>query len=191
MIFVLNRFLIPITLAALTALAFSFLLGPLSSIHAQETPDQIEVGPGEECPEGYDPIGQTTDGGTICQIPVTPDPGDGGNGNGGENEDGIGSLRFPGIGHITLKVPSLSQLVGNLVLLAYFVAGLFFLIQLAIGGISWMNSGGDTKALEAARMRLMNALIGIVIVAASFVIAVIVTTALNINIFSGPISIGD
>ncbi|MEX0622068.1 MAG: hypothetical protein WD187_03750 [Candidatus Woykebacteria bacterium] len=92
----------------------------------------------------------------------------------------------PSVGKIAL--PSLAFLniggiVGNLLTIAFFAAALFFLIQVAIGGISWINAGGDPKTLEAARGRITNAVIGIVIVAAAFAITIIVTTALGINIF--------
>jgi hypothetical protein len=88
------------------------------------------------------------------------------------------------IGAIGIKPPDLGRLVANVYLIALFAASLFFFIQLLVGGISWMGAGGDPKAMTSARNRLMNAIIGLVIVVAAFAISVIVTSALGINIFS-------
>ena len=92
-----------------------------------------------------------------------------------------------------IDVPSgffdLGALVSRLVILAYFAAALFFLIQVSIGGIIWLNAGGDPKALDAARARLSNAFIGLAIVVAAFGITIMITTVLGINIFEGTIVI--
>jgi hypothetical protein len=77
--------------------------------------------------------------------------------------------------------------VKNIYLLALFAAALVFLIQFAIGGISWIGAGGDPKNLDSARNRLTNAVIGLVIVVAAFGVTTIVTAALGINIFTGEV----
>ena len=91
---------------------------------------------------------------------------------------------MPDLGKITItNFLDPGTVVRNLVIIAFFAAGLFFFFQLLVGGISWINAGGDPKAMESARTRITNAIIGLAIVAASFGIALIVTTALGINIF--------
>jgi hypothetical protein len=80
---------------------------------------------------------------------------------------------------------NLADLVADFVKLAFLAAAIFFLVQIVIGGISWINAGGDPKALEAARARITNAAIGLIIVVAAFAVSLIVTTVLGINIFSG------
>jgi hypothetical protein len=87
------------------------------------------------------------------------------------------------IGTIDINVPPLGEIIANLLIVIFIAAALFFLIQIVIGGISWINAGGDAKALEAARTRITNALIGLIIVVAAFSMAVILTTVLGINIF--------
>ena len=89
------------------------------------------------------------------------------------------------IDKITIKVPNLGKLVANFILVTYLAAAIFFLVQMVIGGISWINAGGDPKALESARARITNAVIGLLIVVAAFGFTLIVTTILGINIFSG------
>ncbi len=91
------------------------------------------------------------------------------------------------VGKIGIPIPfdNLGDIVGSLLNVAYIVAGVFFLVQMILGGIQWINAGGDPKAMESARNRITNAVIGLVIVAAAFAITLIFTTLLGVNIFSG------
>ena len=89
----------------------------------------------------------------------------------------------PSLGKIDVTVPPLGELVKNLYIVALFAAALFFLVQVIIGGIAWINAGGDPKTLDTARSRITNAAIGLMIVAAAFAITILITSALGINIF--------
>lgn len=89
----------------------------------------------------------------------------------------LGEIEVPG------ELLDLGKIVQNILMLAIFAAGIFFLLQIVIGGISWIGAGGDEKALTAARGRITNAVIGFIIVIAAFAITVIVTGAFGINLF--------
>jgi len=80
---------------------------------------------------------------------------------------------------------NLSGLIDNLVQLAFFVAGVFFFFNLLVAGIQWIGAGGDSKALQSARGRMTNALIGLIIVVAAFAITRIVERVLGISITGG------
>ncbi len=67
-------------------------------------------------------------------------------------------------------------------LLAAFILAFFFLI---LGGISWLTSGGDKAAVEAARNKIIAALIGLVIVAATWALFQLVGGAIGYNILGG------
>ena len=95
----------------------------------------------------------------------------------------IGQIQIP------LGFLDIGCLFSRFLVLIYFAAGVFFLVQITVGGLSFLNSGGDPKALDAARDRITNAVIGLVIVAAAFGLTWIVTNAFGINIFSGPVTI--
>jgi len=103
--------------------------------------------------------------------------------------DGEGGISGS-IGTIGVSTPNLATIVTNLLMVAFLVAGIFFLVQLVLGGLSWISAGGDSKALDAARSRITNAVIGLVIVVSSVSIAVIVTQALGVDIFTRSITIG-
>jgi len=80
---------------------------------------------------------------------------------------------------------TLGKLLSNLLAIGYFIAGVFFLFNLFIGGIQWLNSGGDPKSLESARGRITNAAIGLIIVVAAFAITLIVERVFGIRILGG------
>ncbi len=67
-------------------------------------------------------------------------------------------------------------------LLVAFILAFFFLI---LGGISWLTSGGDKAAVEAARNKIIAALVGLVIVAATWALFQLVGGAIGFNILGG------
>jgi uncharacterized membrane protein len=64
--------------------------------------------------------------------------------------------------------------------LAFVIAAIIFLFMLIFGAIQWISSGGDKQALENAKGRITNALIGIVILFALFAIVNLIS-----NFFGG------
>jgi hypothetical protein len=62
------------------------------------------------------------------------------------------------------------------------LAGVAAFIYLLWGGIQWITAGGDKDALEKARRKLINALVGLAIVFSSYAILFILRTLFNINL---------
>ena len=62
----------------------------------------------------------------------------------------------------------LGKLISGLVGFMLTIATIWTFIQLLIGGLSWITSGGDKGALEAARNKITNAIIGLFIVMAAW-----------------------
>lgn len=77
------------------------------------------------------------------------------------------------------------DLFAALLSLVFFAAGLAFFVSLLIGGFQWITAGGDEKALNSARGRITNAIVGLIIIVAAFAIALILETVLGIRIVSG------
>jgi hypothetical protein len=72
----------------------------------------------------------------------------------------------------------ISQLVG-----ALFIAGfLLAFVYLLIGGISWITSGGDKTKLEKARDEITNSIMGIIVVAASWAISILVANFFGLDL---------
>jgi hypothetical protein len=72
--------------------------------------------------------------------------------------------------------------------LAFVVGALIFFAMLIWGAIQWISSGGDKQALEGARGRVSNALIGIVLLFAAFAIIRVIETFFHISILTLDIS---
>ena len=81
----------------------------------------------------------------------------------------------------------ITQLVG-----ALFIAGfLLTFVFLIMGGFTWITAGGDKTKLEKARDEITHAIIGLIVVGASYALAALVAQFFGLNINSLPIpSIG-
>ncbi len=61
---------------------------------------------------------------------------------------------------------------------------LWFIFQFIIGAYGWLAAGSDSKAVEAARARIMNAVIGLVLVVSALVLITVIGSILGINILN-------
>lgn len=75
----------------------------------------------------------------------------------------------------------ISATVGILLLVAAVLAFLY----LILGGIQWITSGGDKAGMEAARNKITAAIVGLIIVAASWAVMILVGQFTGINIIGG------
>ncbi len=64
------------------------------------------------------------------------------------------------------------------------LAGLFFLFQIFIGALGWLNAGGNESNVASARQRIMQALIGLAIVVAAYGIIALVGALLGLSILN-------
>ena len=65
---------------------------------------------------------------------------------------------------------------------AFLIVGVFFtLFNLFTGGLMWITSGGDKAGLENARNRILNAVIGLGVLAASWAIFIIISQFLGLG----------
>ena len=58
----------------------------------------------------------------------------------------------------------------NIINFIFLIAGLVFFFNIIIAGWEYFFSGGDVQKAESANARLINGFVGIIIVAASFII---------------------
>ena len=95
---------------------------------------------------------------------------------------------------INLKPPSGSQfgklgeltitsIVSTAISLVMLVVALVFFFMLLWGGLRWVTSEGEQKAVEGARNQITNALIGLAIVFAAWAIMQLIGTVFGVNIF--------
>lgn len=63
---------------------------------------------------------------------------------------------------------TLGNAISNILTLAFAVAVLLVLVMLILGAYEWMVSGGDKEAVGKARNRIINALIGLAVLALAY-----------------------
>lgn len=86
--------------------------------------------------------------------------------------DIIGTINNPtSPGYDTLQQGGLTSFITNLVYLIMTLAGLFTLVNLIMAGYLYLGSNGNPQQIQAAGNKILQSLIGLVIVAAAFVIA--------------------
>ncbi|MEN8253601.1 MAG: hypothetical protein ABFQ62_04470 [Patescibacteria group bacterium] len=75
----------------------------------------------------------------------------------------------------------LGELISKGLTFVIAIAALMVFLYLIWGGIDWITSGGDKAKTDQARQKIIAAVIGLIIVAASFAILTIVLNFLGIN----------
>ena len=84
------------------------------------------------------------------------------------------------------RVPSLGDLIGNILRLMFFIAGLYALVLLLLGGFEWVSSGGEEKKLGSARGKILNAIIGLVVMVAVLTLVILLEQV----VFGGKVCLG-
>jgi len=78
----------------------------------------------------------------------------------------VGTVEVPTKGYAT----DIGSLVSGALTMVMVLAALLVLGYLIMGGVEWITSGGDKGKTESARNKITAAIIGLVILAASFAI---------------------
>ncbi len=79
----------------------------------------------------------------------------------------------------------ISAIVGILLLVSAILAFLY----LILGGIQWITSGGDKSAMETARNKITSAIVGLIIVAASWAVMLLIGQFIGFDILKGNVPI--
>lgn len=95
--------------------------------------------------------------------------------------DGAGLGPFAGAAAAGSGLVGIAKIVSSTIGVMTIAAGIWFLFQITIGGFNWITSGGDKAKLEAARGRLTNSFIGIVVVVAGWAILALASQFLGVD----------
>lgn len=79
----------------------------------------------------------------------------------------------------------INNVLNKFIALAYAVAAILFIAMVIYSAIQWITSGGDKEAVGNARKRLTYAIIGIVLLALTFVLANILGNITGFTFFKG------
>ena len=82
----------------------------------------------------------------------------------------------PGIAEYsaTGKVTALVLFLSNILKIVIYAAGLFALINLLVSGIQYLGSSGNPEMIKQASAKIWMSILGLVIIASSFILAAIV-----------------
>lgn len=93
---------------------------------------------------------------------------------------GVGTLATvnPGTGAFTQLENVISTVLGVLTV----SAGLWFIFQIFGGAVGWLASGGEKQALQNAQKRIVNAIVGLIMVVMSYTLIAVIGSILGFNI---------
>jgi hypothetical protein len=84
-----------------------------------------------------------------------------------------------------LRELTIPNMISGAISLVMLVVALVFFFMLIWGGLRWVTSQGEEKAVAAARAQITNALIGLAIVFAAWAIMKLISVVFGIEIISG------
>lgn len=132
---------------------------------------------GEGCVETYQEQGDINNAPSICNRPLEAPSLIG---------DVFGKIVPPNaIQNFGFGALGISTFLSNLVVLIYIAAAIILIFMLLWGAWDWLTSGGDKEKLEAARNKLIHAIIGIVLFAVVFAIIQILGQFTGFIFFKG------
>lgn len=103
-------------------------------------------------------------------------------GLGGELK-GIGPLGLEGKNPVEVFT-LFPQIISNIIGVLTAAAIIWFIFQFIIGAFGWITAGGDQKAVEGARARITNAVIGIILVVIALVLISLLGSLLGIDVLN-------
>jgi len=81
-----------------------------------------------------------------------------------------------GYAEITTKEKNIESIISNIIKIILSFTGAVFLMLVLIGGYQWMVAGGNEEKLGQAKQRIINSIIGIIIVLSAYLFTHFITT---------------
>lgn len=95
-------------------------------------------------------------------------------------QDAIGSLKDQLPANIKAEPEDFGNVLSTAIRVIIAIAGVWFLVQLLLAGLTYISGSGDAKKTQEAMRKITDSIVGIVIVAASFIVVSLVS-----NLFFG------
>jgi hypothetical protein len=96
-----------------------------------------------------------------------------------------GSIPIPIDKPQNFMITEVGKLISSAIGLMLFVAVLLAFFYLILGGIQWITSGGDKAGMEAARNKITQAIVGLIIVGASWAVMILIQKFLGVDFIGG------
>lgn len=99
----------------------------------------------------------------------------------GDNVSPIIDINRPRLNGNPVGYASLSEFIRNVLTLIFFIALLLVLAMLIWGAIDWILAGNEKDGVKNARTKIINALVGLAVLAVAFAIFVLAGQFLGFN----------
>lgn len=83
--------------------------------------------------------------------------------------------------------PAIGSIISSLVGVFLILSFISTLLYMLLGGFDWITSGGDKTKLQSARDKITNALVGMVVVGASWAVMMVAGNFFGLNFPNLPI----
>lgn len=99
---------------------------------------------------------------------------------GGDPDTGLGKWsKITDLGYASkIFTDVLSRIIGIMTI----IAGIFFIFQFMIGAFNFLGAGGDAKAVEKGQKYIANAILGLLILVASYAVVYVLGEILGFEI---------
>ena len=87
------------------------------------------------------------------------------------------------------RISDLSCVFGNVVGVSIIFAGIVLFVILLMGGFKYMTSGGDPKAVDAAQKTITYAILGLILILASYLILVLIRAITGVDVTNFKVTI--
>src|SRR3989344_6446981 len=82
----------------------------------------------------------------------------------------------------TEALVALTKIISTLIGVITISAGLYFIFQFLIGGFGWLSASGDKSRLTQAQDRLTHAVVGLIVVVATYGLMAVVGNLLGLDL---------
>lgn len=99
-------------------------------------------------------------------------------------QQSLGTIGGDGLGPFATNPDAhsaISRIISSIIGVMTIAAGVWFLLQFSVGGFNWINAGGDKAKLQAARDKLTNAFVGLLVVVAGWAILALAGTFFGVD----------
>jgi len=79
---------------------------------------------------------------------------------------------------------ALFRFVSKIIFIIIIIAGIYFIIQLITAGYMYISSNGDPKKIEMASQKILQSMIGIIIVASAMTLGTVIGRIAGIDIMN-------
>lgn len=99
----------------------------------------------------------------------------------GEGE-GFGPFNYQAVAVNTGPFTAIIKIVSTVIGFMTIAAGIFFMIQFLLSGFGWMTASGDKARLVKAQDRMIQSIMGLVIIVAAYSIVAVLSTVLGLDL---------